>query len=76
MSATSLLASGTDVGAELSSGWRHPRVIGALRMLLSRKPVHSALFVALTMINLAILYGLCRPCSSGWCRSSSTPAQS
>ncbi|HAM22726.1 MAG TPA: NADH-quinone oxidoreductase subunit J, partial [Actinobacteria bacterium] len=25
-------------------------------MLLSRKPVHSALFVALTMINLAILY--------------------
>lgn len=31
-------------------------VIGALGMILSRKAVHSALFVAMTMINLAILY--------------------
>lgn len=31
-------------------------VAGALGMLLSRKPVHSALFVACTMINLAVLY--------------------
>ena len=31
-------------------------VLGALGMLLSRKPVHSALFVAFTMINLAVLY--------------------
>jgi len=31
-------------------------VLGALGMLLSKKPVHSALFVAFTMINLAILY--------------------
>lgn len=31
-------------------------VIGALGLVLSRKTVHSALFVALTMINLAILY--------------------
>lgn len=31
-------------------------VLGALGMVLSRKAVHSALWVALTMINLAILY--------------------
>jgi NADH-quinone oxidoreductase subunit J len=31
-------------------------VTGALGLVLSRKAVHSALFVALTMINLAILY--------------------
>ena len=31
-------------------------VLGALGMVLSRKAVHSALFIALTMINLAILY--------------------
>ncbi len=31
-------------------------VAGALGMILSRKAVHSALWVALTMINLAILY--------------------
>lgn len=31
-------------------------VIGALGLVFSRKTVHSALFVALTMINLAILY--------------------
>ncbi len=31
-------------------------VIGALGLVLSRKTVHSALFVALTMINLAVLY--------------------
>lgn len=31
-------------------------VAGALGMLLSRKAVHSALWMALTMINLAILY--------------------
>ena len=31
-------------------------VLGALGMIISRKAVHSALFIALTMINLAILY--------------------
>jgi NADH-quinone oxidoreductase subunit J len=31
-------------------------VAGALGMVLSRKAVHSALWVALTMINLAVLY--------------------
>jgi NADH-quinone oxidoreductase subunit J len=31
-------------------------VLGGLGMVLSRKAVHSALFIALTMINLAILY--------------------
>ena len=31
-------------------------VLGALGMVTSRKAVHSALFIALTMINLAILY--------------------
>jgi NADH-quinone oxidoreductase subunit J len=31
-------------------------ILGALGMLFSRKAVHSALFLAMTMINLAILY--------------------
>ncbi len=31
-------------------------VVGALGMVISRKAVHSALWIALTMINLAILY--------------------
>jgi len=31
-------------------------VVGALGMIISRKAVHSALWVAFTMINLAILY--------------------
>lgn len=31
-------------------------VVGALGLILSRKTVHSALFVALTMINLAVLF--------------------
>jgi NADH-quinone oxidoreductase subunit J len=31
-------------------------VLGALGMVLSRKAVHSALWIALTMINLAVLY--------------------
>ncbi len=31
-------------------------VVGALGLVLSRRAVHGALFVALTMINLAILY--------------------
>ena len=31
-------------------------VLGALGMLFSRKAVHSALFLAMTMINLAVLY--------------------
>ena len=31
-------------------------VVGALGMVLSRKAVHSALFIAMVMINLAILY--------------------
>lgn len=33
-------------------------VLGALGMVLSKKAVHSALFVALTMINLAVLYAV------------------
>lgn len=31
-------------------------VFGALGMIISRKAVHSALFIAMTMINLAVLY--------------------
>jgi NADH-quinone oxidoreductase subunit J len=31
-------------------------VVGALGMLISRKAVHSALFLVLTMVNLAVLY--------------------
>jgi NADH-quinone oxidoreductase subunit J len=31
-------------------------VVGALGMVLSRKAVHSALWIAMTMINLAVLY--------------------
>ena len=31
-------------------------VIGAVGMLISRKAVHSALWIALTMVNLAVLY--------------------
>lgn len=31
-------------------------VLGAFGMILSRKAVHSALFIAMTMINLAVLY--------------------
>ena len=31
-------------------------VLGALGMVFSKKAVHSALFVALTMLNLAVLY--------------------
>ena len=31
-------------------------VVGALGMVISRKAVHSALWIALTMINLAVLY--------------------
>lgn len=56
MTTTSLLAA-TDVGAEIVF-WvcATLAVIGAVGMLVSRKPVHSALFIALTMINLAILY--------------------
>lgn len=33
-------------------------VLGALGMVFSKKAVHSALFVALTMINLAVLYAI------------------
>ena len=33
-------------------------VFGALGMVFSKKAVHSALFVALTMINLAVLYAI------------------
>lgn len=56
MSATSLLAS-TSTGEEWVF-WSAAilAVVGALGMLLSKKPVHSALFIALTMVNLAILY--------------------
>ena len=34
-------------------------VIGAIGLIISRKAVHSALWVALTMINLAVLYSMC-----------------
>lgn len=57
MTASSLLAATSDPGAEIVF-WvcATLAVFGALGMLLSKKPVHAALFVALTMINLAILY--------------------
>lgn len=53
----------TDVATDVNTGelvvfWTCAilAVVGALGMVLSRKAVHSALWVALTMINLAILY--------------------
>lgn len=56
MTATSILAA-TNVG-ETVVFWVCAilAVTGALGMLLSRKPVHSALFLAMTMVNLAIIY--------------------
>ncbi len=56
MSVTSILAA-TNVGASVVF-WicGSLAVVGGLGMLLSRKTVHSALFLAMTMINLAILY--------------------
>lgn len=57
MNPSALLAASTSAGAAwvfwICGGLA---VIGALGMILSRKAVHSALFVAMTMINLAILY--------------------
>ena len=57
MSATALLATASDPGAAwvfwICGGLA---VLGALGMIFSRKAVHSALWVALTMINLAIIY--------------------
>ena len=57
MTASSVLAATSNSGAEIVF-WvcATLAVIGAVGMILSKKPVHSALFVALTMINLAILY--------------------
>lgn len=51
------VATDTNVG-ELTVFWTCATlaVAGALGMVLSRKAVHSALWIALTMINLAILY--------------------
>ncbi len=53
----------TDVAADVNVGelvvfWvcAALAVLGALGMVLSRKAVHSALWIALTMINLAVLY--------------------
>ncbi|MFZ1653915.1 MAG: NADH-quinone oxidoreductase subunit J [Candidatus Nanopelagicales bacterium] len=56
MTTTSLLAT-SNVGAEIVY-WTCAilAIIGAVGMIASRKPVHSALFVAFTMINLAVLY--------------------
>ena len=58
-----VLAEGGPVGVEPNTGetvtfWICAvlAVLGGLGMVLSRKAVHSALFIALTMINLAILY--------------------
>lgn len=53
----------TDVATDVNTGeavvfWvcATLAVVGALGMVLSRKAVHSALWVALTMISLAVLY--------------------
>jgi NADH-quinone oxidoreductase subunit J len=58
-----VLAEGGPVGVEPNTGetvtfWICAvlAVLGGLGMVLSRKAVHSALFIALTMINLAVLY--------------------
>lgn len=57
MNATTVVASTPDTGEQIVF-WVCAvlSVVGAIGMLLSKKPVHSALFVALTMINLAVLY--------------------
>ena len=51
-------------------------VLGAIAMVLAKKAVHAALFLAAVMLSLAGLYA-CRTRRS-WppCRSSSTPARS
>ena len=56
MNPTALLGA-TDIGEELVF-WvcATLAVVGAVGMVVSRKAVHSALFLAATMINLAILY--------------------
>ena len=58
-----MIAPLADVAAESSTGeavvfWVTAilAVAGALGMVLSRKAVHSALWMALTMINLAVMY--------------------
>ncbi len=56
MSASSLLAVASTGEAWVFWICGGLAVLGALGMILSRKAVHSALFVAMTMINLAILY--------------------
>lgn len=56
MSAASLLASSSAGEAWVFWICATLCVLGALGMLLSKKPVHSALGVALTMISLAVLY--------------------
>lgn len=58
---TSLAASSSSSSSSTGEAWVFwicaiLALIGGLGMLLSKKPVHSALFVALTMINLAIIY--------------------
>jgi NADH-quinone oxidoreductase subunit J len=53
-----LAQNGAEAGGERVTFWicATLAVIGALGLVLSRKAVHSALFTALTMINIAILY--------------------
>ncbi len=56
MSATTLLASST-MGEEIAFWIVAPlALLGALMMVLSRKAVHAALWLALTMMNLAVMY--------------------
>ncbi len=53
-----LLAAGDPSAGEQATFWicATLAVVGALGLVLSRKTVHSALFTALTMLNLAVLY--------------------
>lgn len=48
---------------------------GAIGVVTAAKAVYSALFLATTMLILAVFYFVRTRCSWVWCRSSSTPAR-
>ena len=51
-------------------------VVGALGVVLARNPVHSALFLLLTLVTVAVLFLSSTPRSSRPSRSSCTRARS
>lgn len=50
-------------------------IVGGIGVVSAAKAVYSALFLAMTMLILAVFYFVRTRCSSAWCRSSSTPAR-